>query len=82
MASNDIDVGIEGYLYEPEKADYLNINRSGNDSKLSLDTEGETINPFCDQETCTQPSDRQLWRVTPTSLAEPAIELMLHINNT
>jgi len=27
-------VGIEGYLYEAEKADYPNINRSGSDSKV------------------------------------------------
>jgi len=26
--SNHMDVGIEGYLYEPEKADFPNINQS------------------------------------------------------
>jgi len=25
-------IGIEGYLYEPEKADYPNVNQSGGDS--------------------------------------------------
>ena len=46
MASNDIDVGIEKYLYEPEKADYPNTNQSGCDSKLSLDTDGQTVHNF------------------------------------
>ena len=48
MASNDMDVGIEGYLFEPEKADYPNINQSGSDSELSSDTEGESVHNFRD----------------------------------
>jgi hypothetical protein len=51
MASNDMDVGIEGYLYEPEKADYPNINQSGSDSELSSDTDGETVHNFRDGRT-------------------------------
>jgi len=44
MAWNDTDMGIDGYIeYELEKSDYPNINRSANDSELSLDTEGETV---------------------------------------
>jgi len=46
MASNDMDVGIEGYLCEPEKQDYPNINQSGTDSELNSDTNGVTLHNF------------------------------------
>lgn len=38
-----MDVEIEGYLYKPEKADYLNINQSGSDGEFNLDTECEIV---------------------------------------
>ena len=44
-----MDIGIEGYLYEPEKADYLNINQSASDRELT--SESETVHNFRDQET-------------------------------
>jgi len=50
-----MDVGIEGYLYEPEKSDYLNMNQIVSDSNLSSDTEGEIVHY---PETCARPSTR------------------------
>jgi len=43
MTSDDADLGIEGYLYESEKADYLNINQRCNDSELSLVTDDQPV---------------------------------------
>ena len=41
-----MDVGIEGCLYELEKADYPNINQNGSDSELSLDSEVKLFRTF------------------------------------
>jgi len=43
-----MDVTTERYLYEPEKADYPNINQNGSNSELSSDIEDETVHNFCD----------------------------------
>ena len=43
-----MDVGNEKYLYESEKTDFPNINKSGRGSKLSPDTEDETFHNLRD----------------------------------
>ena len=43
MASDDMDIGIEWYLYEPDKEDYLNIVQEKSDDESNSDNEGETL---------------------------------------
>ncbi len=47
MASEDIEMGTEGYLYEPEKIDFPNIRQdTHNCSDSSTDSEGESLSIF------------------------------------
>ena len=48
MASDDMDMGIEWYLYEPDKEDYLNIVQEKSDDDSNSDNEGETFGNYCE----------------------------------
>ena len=43
MEDIDGDNGVEGYLYEPERADFLNIQNDLTDDDSSSDNEGECL---------------------------------------
>ena len=56
MEDVDGDYGVEGYLYEPERADFPNIQNNQTDDDSSSDSEGESLGIFRDGRTKMEPS--------------------------
>ena len=56
MEDIDGDNGVEGYLYEPERADFPNIQNNLTDDDSSSDNEGECLGIFRDWRTKMEPS--------------------------
>ena len=56
MEDIDGDNGVEGYLYKPERADFLNIQNNLTDDDSSSDNEGECLGIFRDWRTKMEPS--------------------------
>ena len=74
MEDSDRDSGVEGYLYEPERADFPNIQNNLTDDDSS-DSEGECFGIFCDGRTKMQRMSRAwcMARIISTNAVMSAI---------